>query len=140
MHSYGCQHAIRMRLLNLQSLKNPAADLSPHVLKHLDRTTSKVSPAVVCRRIVKGRRGNVSNNVDFGWISQVSHEIIYRELIRYSRDNLPIDHGLPGDYATLRSLFIELLTQLEVPVLTFQEADVYEIHRAQSTGTLHFRN
>ena len=25
-------------------------------------------------------------------------------------------------------------------VLTFQEADVYEIHRARSMGTLHFRN
>ena len=61
-------------------------------------------------------------------------------LIRYSRHNLPIDHGLPEDHATLRSLPIELLTQLEVPVLTFQEAAVYEIHRARSTGTLHFRN
>jgi len=29
--------------------------------------------------------------------------------------------------------------QLEIPVLAFQEADVYEIHRAQSTGALHFR-
>jgi len=25
-------------------------------------------------------------------------------------------------------------------VLTFQEADVYEIHRSRSTGTLHFKN
>jgi len=38
----------------------------------------------------------------------------------------------------LRSLPIKLLSQLEVPVLTFQEADVHEIHRARSTGTLHF--
>jgi len=29
VHSYGRQHAIRMRLLNLQSLKNGGADLSP---------------------------------------------------------------------------------------------------------------
>ena len=84
----------------------------------------------MCRRILKGRRGDVSNIVDFSWISGVSLEIIYRELIRYSRHNLPIDHGLPEDPATLRSLPIELLTQLEVPVVTFQEADVYEIHCA----------
>jgi len=140
VHSYGSQHAIRMRLLNLQSLKNRGADLSPDVLKHLDRTTSTVSPPVICRRILKGCRGDVSNIVDFSQISGVSLEIIYRELIRYSRHNLPIDHSLPEDHATLRSLPIELLTQLEVPVLTFQEADVYEIHRARSTGTLHFRN
>ena len=128
--SYGRQHAIRMRLLNLQSLKNRGADLSPDVLKHLDRTTSTVSPLVICRRILKGRQSDVSNIVDFSRISGVSLEIIYRELIPDSRHNLPIDHSLPEDHATLPSLPIELLTQLEVPVLTFQEADVYEIHHA----------
>jgi len=140
LHSYGCQHAIWMRLLNLQLLKNRGADLSPDVLKHLDRTTSTVSPRVICRRILKGRRGAVSNIVDFSQILGVSLEIIYCELIRDSRHNQPIDNGLPEDHATRRSLPIELLTQLEVRVLTFQEADVYEIHRARSTGTLHFRN
>ena len=49
-------------------------------------------------------------------------------------------HGLPGDHAILRSLPVELLTQLEVLVRAFHEADVYEIHRARSTGALHFRN
>ena len=140
MHGYGRQHAIPIRLLNLQSRKNHGADLSPDVLKHLDRTTSTVSPPVFCRRILKGRRGDVSNIVDFSRISGVSLEIIYRALIPYSRNNLPIDHCLPGDHATLGSLPLELLTQLEVRVVTFQEADVYEIHRARSTGTLNFRN
>ena len=129
-----------MRLLNLHSLKDRGADPSPNVLKHFDRTTSMVSRPVICRRILKGRMGNVSNIVDFSGISGVSLQIIYPELIRYSRHNLPIDHGLPEDHTTLRSLSIELLTQLEVPVLTFQEADGYEMHRTQSTGTLHFRN
>jgi len=101
VHSYGCQDAIRMRLLNLQSLKNHGADRSPDVLKHLDRTTSMVSPPVICRRIFKGRRGDASNIVDFSRISGVSLEIIYRELIRYSRHNLPIDHRLLEDHATL---------------------------------------
>ena len=140
VHGYGHQHAIRMRVLNLKSLKNRGADLSPDVLKHLDTTTSTVSQPVICRRILKGRRGDVFNIVDFSRISGVSLKIIYRELIRYSRHNQPIDHGLPKDHATLRSLPIELLTQLEVPFLTFQEADVYKIHCARSTSTLHFRN
>jgi len=140
VHGYGRQHAIRMRLLNLQSLKSRGPDLSPDILKHLDRTTSTVSPLVICRRILKGCRGEGSNIVDFSRISDASLEIIYRELIQYSRHNLPIDHALPEAHATLRSLPIELLTQLEVPVLTFQEVDVYEIYRARSTGTLHFRN
>jgi len=110
LHSYGRQHAIRMRLLNLQSLKNGGADLSPDVLKYLDQRTSSVSQPVLCSRILKGRRGDVSNIVDFSRIWEVSREIIYRELIRYSRHNLPIDHGLPEDHTTLQSLPIELLT------------------------------
>jgi len=40
----------------------------------------------------------------------------------------------------LRSRPVELLTQLEIPLLAFQQADVYEIHRARSTGHLHLRN
>ena len=40
----------------------------------------------------------------------------------------------------LRSLPVELLTQLEVPVPAFQETDVYDIHRARCTGALDFRN
>jgi len=78
--------------------------------------------------------------VDFRRISGVSLEIIYRELIRYSRHNLPAAHRLPEDHAMLRSLPVELLTQLEIPVLEFQEADGYEIDRARSTSDLHFRN
>jgi len=101
VHSYGCQHAIRMRVLNLQCQKNRSTDLSAKVLKHLDRTTSTVSPPVICSSILKGRRGNVSNIVDCNRTSGVSLEILYRELIRYSRHNLPRDHGLPEEHATL---------------------------------------
>jgi len=81
VHSYRHQCAIRMRLLNLQSMKNRGADLSPHVLKHLDRTTSTVSPPLICRRILKRRRGDVSNTADSSRISGVSLQIIYHELI-----------------------------------------------------------
>jgi len=69
VHSYGRQHAIRTRLLNLQSLKNRGPDLSPDVLKHSDCTTSTVLRPLICRRILKGRRGDVSNMVDFSRIS-----------------------------------------------------------------------
>jgi len=40
----------------------------------------------------------------------------------------------------LRSLPVELLTQPEIPVLAFQETNVYKIHRARSTRDLHFGN
>jgi len=142
VHSYGCQHSIRMRLLNLESLKYHYTHLSGDVLPHLDRTASTVTAAapVVRRRVHMGRREDVANVVDFSWISGVSLEIIYPELIRYSRHNLPAVHCLSEVHAMLPSLPVELLTQLEIPVLAFQEADVYEINRARSTGDLHFRN
>jgi len=78
VHSYGRQHAIRMRLLNLECLKCRNADLSGDVLHHLDRTASTVTAAapVVRRRVLTGRREDVSNVVDFSRISGVSPETI----------------------------------------------------------------
>ena len=142
VHSYGRQHAIRMRLLNLKSLKSRYADLSLDVLHHLDRTASTVTAAalVVRRSVLKRGQEDVSTVVDFSLISEVSLEIIYRELIRYSKHNMPAAHRLPEDHAMLLSLPVELVTQLEFPVLAFQEAAVHEIHHAQSTGDLHFSN
>jgi len=83
VHSYRGQHAIRMRLLNLESLKCRDANLSGNVLHHLDRTASTMTAAaqLVRRRVLKGCREDVSNVVDFIRISGVSLEIIYRELI-----------------------------------------------------------
>jgi len=142
VHGYCHQHAIRMRLLNLEALKCRDADLTGDGLHDLDRTASPVTAAapVVHRRVVKCRQEGVSNVVDFSRISGVSLEIIYRELIRYSRHNLPAAYRPPEYHVMLQSLPVELLTQHEIPVLAFQEADVYEIHRARSTGDLHFRN
>jgi len=107
VHSYDRQHPIRMRLLNLESVQARGLDLSAEVLQYLDRTTSTVSQPVIRRRILKGRREDVSNVVDFSRILGVSLEIIYRELIRYSRHNLPTAHRLPEDHAMLRSLPVE---------------------------------
>jgi len=83
VHSYGYQHALRMLLLNLESLKYRNANLSGDVLHYLDRTASTVTATtpVVRRRILKGHWEDVSNVVDFSQISGVSFDIIYRELI-----------------------------------------------------------
>jgi len=82
----------------------------------------------------------VSNVLDVSKVLGVSLESICRELIRYSRHNLPTERQLPEDHAILQSLPVELLTQLEIPVVAFQERDVYDIHRARYTGALHFRD
>jgi len=47
---------------------------------------------------------------------------------------------LPEDPEILESLPVELLTQPEIPVIAFQETEIYDIHRARCTGALNFRN
>jgi len=77
VHSYGRQHTIRMRLLNLESLKCCSADLSSDILHHLDRTATVTAAAsVVRRRVLKGRQEDVSNFVDLAR-SRESHSRLY---------------------------------------------------------------
>jgi len=81
VHSYSRQHAIRMRLFNLESLRRRSAALSADVLQHLGSTTSSVTAPVVRRRILKGRRDDVSNFLDVSKVSGITLESICRELI-----------------------------------------------------------
>ena len=129
VHSYERQHSIRMRLLNLESLQRHRADLSTDVVQHLDSTTSAVMAPVVRRRILKGGLDDMSKVLDFNKVAGVSLESICRELIGYSWHNLPTERRLPEDHEILQTLPVELLKQLEIPVLAFQECDVYDIHR-----------
>jgi len=72
VHSYSRQNAIRMRLLNLESLRRRGGNLSADVLQHLESTTSAVIAPVVRRRIPKGRRDDVSKVLDFSKMSGIS--------------------------------------------------------------------
>ena len=128
-----------MRLLNLESLRRCGADLSTDVLQHLENTLSAVTTPVVHRRILKGRRDDVSKVLDLSKVSGVSLESICGELIQYSQHRLPSERRLPEDHAIFGPLTVELLTQLKILVQAFQESDVYDIHRARCTGALHFR-
>ena len=139
LHSYGRRDGIRMRILTMESLRRHRANLDTDLLEHLDTTSAILAP-VPSGRLLKGRRGDVSDVLDFCRVLRISLESVYHELIRYSRHNLPTARRLPEDPVILRSLPVELLTQLEVPVPAFQETDVYDIHRARCTESLDFRN
>ena len=76
VYSYRLQQAIRMKLLNLESLRLHGPDLSTDVLRHLGITVSAVTAPVVRRRILKGRRNDVSNLLDLSKVSGVSLESI----------------------------------------------------------------
>ena len=61
-------------------------------------------------------------------------------MTQYSPLSLPLRRRLREHLTILRSLPVELMTTLEIPVLAFQETDVYDIHRARCTGARLFRN
>ena len=140
LSSYGRQHAFRIRLLNLEFLQRSRADLAAEVVEHLGETlTAPSAPPVYCR-MLKGHRKDVRGVADFGRALKVSPETICREFIRYSRLSLLLGRRILEDPAILRSLPIELLRQLKIPVLAFQELNVYDIQRARCIGDGLFRN
>src|SRR5437868_6094769 len=63
LHIYSRQHAIRMRLLNLDSLRHLGTDLTADILHHLYKA-SAVSRPLTCCRILKGHRDDLSHTMD----------------------------------------------------------------------------
>jgi len=62
LRSYGCQHAIRMRLLNLNSLRPRRTNLGNNILGSPDKTTGTVSMPAPRGTILKGGR-NCNNHI-----------------------------------------------------------------------------
>jgi len=140
LHSDRRQHAIQMSLLNLNSVRRRGANLGGDVLDYLDKTTSTVSTPAPHGRILKGRRDDVSDVLNFCKVLDITPERICLELIGYSRHNLPTEHRLQEEPSILQLLPVEQITQLEIPVLAFQETHIYDIDRARCTGTHRFQN
>jgi len=80
LSSYGRQHAILMRLLNLEFLQRAGGDLPTELVEHLEKTRPPPAPPAH-RRILKGRRDIIHNVSDFGRACNISPETICQELI-----------------------------------------------------------
>ena len=78
LSSYGRQHAIRMRTLNLEFLQRAGADLPTEVVEHLEKTRPALTPPAH-QRILKGRRDNMHDVIDFGPVCEISPETICRK-------------------------------------------------------------
>ena len=137
--SCGRLDAIQMWLLNLEFLSRGGADLPTEVVEHVEKTRPAPAPPDH-HRILKGLRDNIHNVNDFGSTCDISLERIWKELIRYSQLSLPCECRLPGNLAILRTLPVELRTQLKILVLVFQELSIYHIHRAWWMGSQLFRS
>jgi len=97
LSSYGRQHAIRMRIFNLEFLQCAGADLPTEVVEHSEKTRPAPRPPAD-RRILKRRRDNIQNLVDVCRAYDISPETICAEMIRSS--------GLPEHPAILRALLV----------------------------------
>jgi len=73
-----------MRLWNLEFLQRAGADLPTEVVEHLEKTCQWPAPTPPAyHMILKGRRDNIHDFVDFGRTCDISPERIGQELIQY---------------------------------------------------------
>ena len=88
-------------------------------------------------------RGRYKNVNDFKQLSEnfgIPVDWIFSGLIGYSWRRLKNEDRLTENEETLERMPVEQFNQLQIPVLAFQETDVYEIHHAWTTGERLFRN
>jgi len=73
-----------------------------------------------------------------------AHEIEYcdmrEEMLHFTKQTAADNPQLPADPTELGLLPVERFTQPQIQVSDFQEADVFQIHRARCTGRKVFHN
>ena len=150
LHYYGRVHAVSMRLLTLRALraeKPEGALMNDADHRFLDEKSqprhsfqSTETDGTRPRKLLRGRYKNVN---DFKQLSEnlgIPVDRIFSGLIRYSRRSLKNEDRLTENEETLARMPLEQFNQLQIPVLAFQETDVYDIHHARTTGERSFRN
>ena len=128
---YGRQQALGMRLQTLDVL------LKAENVVAIEGTGRETAAAA--RRILKGRMKNVSTLTELCRTCNIDYGDIMEEMLRFTKQTVADDDLLSSDPTELGLLPVEQFTHLEIPVADFQETDVFQIHRARSTGTMAFR-
>jgi hypothetical protein len=143
---YGRIHSINMRVQTLASLvKNLESSSVPAELDkfltecRLDLSSSQ-SEAQTPRRRLRGMHLKVNSLKDLCSNLEVPVDTMVQRLVKYSRKNLGITTSISEEMEQLCLFPVEQFTQLEIPILTFQETDCYDMHRARCTGKCPFRN
>jgi hypothetical protein len=148
---YGRVHAVSMRLLTLHALQAEKQGGQGVLSDSNRRFLDEMSPATPAmrqprtgdsrpRKLLRGRYANVDNFEQLAANLHIPVDRLFEELIRYSRRSLKNEDRLPEEADSLRRMPIEQFNQLQIPVLAFQETDVYDTHHARTTGERSFRN
>ena len=136
LSQYGRQHALGMRLQTLDVLWKTENVIAIEGSRRETAAASHSTP----RRILKGRMKNVSTLTELCRNCNIDYGDIMEEMLRFTKHTVADNHPLPPYPTELGLLPVEEFTHLEIPVADFQETDVFQIHRACSTGTKAFRS
>ena len=136
MSPYDCKHALAMRLQTIEALSKAenAVVMGNNVMQTPDSNGS--AP----RRVLKSRRKNIGTLTELHKAPNIDYSDRIAEMIPFIRQTIADDQQLPADRTELGLLPVEHFIHLQIPVSDFQEADVFQIHRARCTGTNAFRN
>jgi len=151
LHYYSRVHAVSMRLLTLRALQARKPEGASGLdnadrcfLDEISQTRSAIqlteTEATRPRRLLRGRDKNINSFKQLSENLGIPVEQIFNELMRYGRRSLQNPDRLIANKERLDTMPVEQFNQLQIPVLGFQETDVYDIHRARTTGERSFRN
>ena len=151
LHYYSRVHAVSMRLLTLRALQARKPEGASGLdnadrcfLDEISQTRSAIqlteTEATRPRRLLRGRDKNINSFKQLSENLGIPVEQIFNELMRYGRRSLQNPDRLIANKERLDTMPVEQFNQLQIPVLAFQETDVYDIHRARTTGERSFRN
>jgi len=128
----GRQHALGMRLQTLDIF------FKAENLVAIEGTGRETAAAP--RRILKGQMMNVSTLTELCRTCNIDYGDIIEEMLRFTKQTVADNHPLSSDPTKMGLLPVEQFTHLEILVADFQKMDVFQIHRARSTGTMAFRS
>jgi len=148
---YGRVHAVSMRLLTLRALqaeKPEDGELFEDADRRFLNETGPSYPATRLtqtegtrpRKLLRGRDENIDDFEQLSGNLRIPVDRLFYELLRYSRRSLKDKDRLPENRERLGRMPVEQFNQLQIPVLAFQETDVYDTHHARTTGERPFRN
>ena len=134
-------HAIEDTIYHLhRALNEGRLELDKFLTESRLDLSSSQSEAQTPRRRLRGMHLKVNSLKDLCGNLEVPVETMVERLVKYSRKNLGITTCISGETEQLCLFPVEQFTQLEIPILTFQETDCYDMHQARCTEKCPFRN
>ena len=134
---YGRKHALGMRLQTIEALSKAE---NAFVMGNGGMEAPASSRSAPWRVLKGPMMENIGTLTELWRALNIDYSDMIEEMLRFIKQTIADDQRLPSDRTELGSLPVEQFTHLEIPVSDFQEADVFQIHRARCTGTKAFRN